>query len=134
MSITEANTKTGSIDPDIHQSLWKALHGKSKADNQPAIRLVINNIGDDYLYAKAFREELIRLDRNFPENTIPYIRKKQPGLYHQINELESKLNIVWIKGLSDKSSLVKFREILNEWRRLHLIAAEIYAEHCEKHN
>jgi len=131
MSIPETNTKAGSIDPDIHQSLWKALHGKSGADNQPAARFVANDMGDDYLFAEAFREELIQLDRNFPENTIPFISKNQPGLYHQINEIESKLNIIWIKESSGHCDLVKFREILSEWRRLHLVAAEIYAGHCQ---
>jgi len=110
MSIPETNTK----------------HGKPEADNQPTVRFIANDIGDDYLFAEAFREELIRLDRNFPENTIPFISKNQPGLYHQINEIESKLNIIWIKESSGHCDLVKFREILSEWRRLHLVAAEIY--------
>ena len=132
MSIAE--TKTGSIDPNIHKSLWKALYGISETDDQTTVKIASGEKEDDHLYADAFQEELIRLDLNFPENTIPFIRNNQPWLYHQINEIESKLNIVWIKGRSGNCRLADFREILKEWRRLHLVAAEYYAKHCTRYN
>ena len=134
MSITETKTKAAGLDPNIHKSLWKALHGEPETNDRPTIGAIRSDVGDDCLYIEAFQESLIKLDRNFPENTIPFIRKNQPGLYHQINEIESKLNIAWIKGLSGQGNLVKFREVLNEWRKLHLIAAEIYAGHGSKCN
>ncbi|MEW6601388.1 MAG: hypothetical protein AB1499_10505, partial [Nitrospirota bacterium] len=125
MSIAE--TRNGSIDSNIHKSLWKALYGIPEADHKTDVE-GINS--DDQLFANAFKEELNRLDRDFPENTISFIRLHKPNLYHQINEIESKLNIVWIKGQSGNSRLADFREILREWRRLHLMAAGIYAKEC----
>lgn len=121
MDIFMLKEKIKNLDPNIHKGLRDALtigcSHLTGAEKSPSPACP----------AELFKKALDELNTRYIEGTIDYIRKHELELYNKINELEDRLNEVWLKGLQGKAELNEFEEVLKKWRLCHLKGIELYS-------
>ena len=126
MEIQILREKIKGLDSTAHKSLRDALTTKYKRlAGEEGAKPPSEPTPDPF--AEAFKRTVDEINTRYIDGTIDYIRKCHPDLYEKTNEAEDRLNEVWKAGLEGKAGIEEFREVLEQWFRLHLQSIETYS-------
>jgi len=118
-NIEEVESKKTSVEQAPH----------SECSTQPVSvhkeKLPMNTTLSDAPFSKIYQEAIEKIEMEYVDGALAYIRKYHPNLHNKIKDVENDAESIWQTG--DTNRLVEFKGLLDKWVLLSLEGIRLFS-------